>query len=68
MYDLAGCGAAVNFLSEGSLPISDPKSLNAGRYYYFKPDEIMNYCRQVGSRYILRHDYHPGDFTVYLLK
>ena len=68
MYDLAGCGAAVNFLSEGSLPISDPKSLNAGRYYYFKPDEIMNFCRRVSSRLILRHDYHPGDFTVYLLK
>lgn len=68
MYDLAGCGVAVNFLSEGALPIGSPEDLNSGRYFYFKPDEILNFCRFVCSRYILRHDYHPGDFTVYLLK
>lgn len=68
MYDLAVCGVSVNFLSEGGLPISDPEDLNSGRYYYFKPDRILNFCRSIGGRYILRHDYHPGDFTVYLLK
>jgi len=68
MYDLAGCGVAVNFLSEGALPVGSPEDLNSGRYFYFKPDEILNFCRFVCSRYILRHDYHPGDFTVYLLK
>lgn len=68
MYDLGNYGVAVNFLSEGALPISNPEDLNSGRYYYFKPEEILNFCRFICTRYILRHDYHPGDFTVYLLK
>jgi len=68
MYDMAQCGVAVNFLSEGALPISNPEDLNSGRYFYFKPEEILSFCRFICSRYILRHDYHLGDFTVYLLK
>ena len=68
MYDLVNYGVAANFLSEGGLPMSSPEDLNSGRYYYFKPEEILSFCRFISSRYILRHDYHPGDFTVYLLK
>lgn len=68
MYDLANCGLAVNFLSEGELPISNYDELNSGRYYYFEPEKIMHFCRFICSRFILRHDYHPGDFTVFLLK
>jgi 2-polyprenyl-3-methyl-5-hydroxy-6-metoxy-1,4-benzoquinol methylase len=68
MHDLANHGVAVNFLSEGALPLAEPEGINAGRYFYFSPDEIVWLCRHMGSRYILRHDYHPGDFTVYLLK
>jgi len=68
MYDLVNYGVAVNFLSEGALPISDLADLNSGRYYYFKPEEIQLICRLISGRFIIRHDYHPGDFTVYLLK
>lgn len=68
MYDMVNYGVAVNFLSEGALPISDPEDLNSGRYYYFRPDEVVNFVRFICSRYILRHDYHLGDFTVFLLK
>ena len=68
MYDLCGCGLAVNFLSEGGMPISDPDDLNSGRYFYFQPEEIISVCRFVGSRFMVRHEYHPGDFTVYLFK
>lgn len=68
MYSLVKCGVAVNFLSEGRLPPADPEGLNVGRYFYFNPEEIVNYCRQITDDYILRHDYHPGDFTLYLLK
>jgi SAM-dependent methyltransferase len=67
-YELSTCGVAANFLSEGGLPLSNLDDRNSGRYYYFKPDEILNFCRSLGGRYILRHDYHPGDFTVYLFK
>ena len=66
MYVLAGCGVAINFLSEGALPrAEDP---NASHYFYFEPEKIMRFWRFVCSRFILRHDYHPGDFTAYLLK
>ena len=68
MYDLARYGVAANFLSEGVLPLAAPEELNTGRYYYFKPEEILSLCRSIAGRYIVRHDYHPGDFTVYLLK
>ncbi|MDD4179946.1 MAG: class I SAM-dependent methyltransferase [Candidatus Margulisbacteria bacterium] len=68
MYDLSSQGLAVNFLSEGSLPISDYDELNSKQYFFFEPEKIMNYARFICSRFMIRHDYHPGDFTVYLLK
>jgi SAM-dependent methyltransferase len=68
MYDLCSCGVAINFLSEGALPAANLDELKSGRYYYFEPERIMNFTRFVCSRFMLRHDYHPGDFTVYLLK
>jgi len=67
MYDLVNYGVAVNFLSEGSPPASFSDEAT-GQYYLFKPEEIISFCRFICSKYILRHDYHPGDFTVYLLK
>jgi SAM-dependent methyltransferase len=68
MYDLCSCGVAVNFLSEGALPISNSEDADSGRYFFFSPDQIINFVRFVCSRFILRHDYHAGDFTVYLFK
>ncbi|MBN3033348.1 MAG: class I SAM-dependent methyltransferase [Candidatus Saganbacteria bacterium] len=68
LYDLAVCGVGVNFLSEGGLPLAGQADAGAGRYFFFNPEEILDYSRFVATRYILRHDYHPGDFTVYLLK
>jgi SAM-dependent methyltransferase len=68
MYDLCGCGVGVNFLSEGGLPAARPEELESGRYFFFNPEEILNYSRFITTRYIIRHDYHPGDFTLYLLK
>jgi SAM-dependent methyltransferase len=68
MYDLAGCGVGVNFLGEGGLPLASEGDLSSGRYFFFKPEEIVNFCRFVCGKFILRHDYHAGDFTVYLLR
>jgi SAM-dependent methyltransferase len=68
MYDLCNYGVAVNFLSEGGLPRTGPDEAAAGRYFYFNPEELLSYTRFVTTRYLLRHDYHPGDFTLYLLK
>ncbi|MCU0641869.1 MAG: class I SAM-dependent methyltransferase [Candidatus Margulisbacteria bacterium] len=68
MYDLARYGAALNFLGEGMLPVADQDDVNSGRYFFFQPELILSYVRFVCGRYILRHDYHAGDFTVYMLK
>jgi len=68
MYDLSVYGIAVNFLGEGAIPISDPEAVKSGRYFFFNPEEIVSFARFTGGRFLLRHDYHPGDFTLYLLK
>jgi len=68
MYDLASFGVGINFLSEGGLPAARAEDVESGRYFFFNPEEILNYSRFVATRYIIRHDYHPGDFTLYLLK
>jgi SAM-dependent methyltransferase len=68
MYDLCAYGVGVNFLSEGGLPVASPDEVSTGRYFFFNPEEILSYSRFIATRYILRHDYHPGDFTLYLLK
>jgi len=68
MYDLIHVGVAINFLSEDVIPISNQDDLNSGRYFFFKPEEVLGWCRKLCRRYILRHDYHPSDFTVFLLK
>ncbi|MFA6431409.1 MAG: class I SAM-dependent methyltransferase [Candidatus Margulisiibacteriota bacterium] len=66
--ELATYGVGLNFLSEGSLPIADPQNLNSSQYFYFNPETVLNFCRHAAPKYILRHDYHIGDFTIYLLK
>lgn len=68
MYDLARHGLGANFLGEGMMPVADPEDLSSGRYFFFSPEQILSYVRFVCGRYILRHDYHAGDFTVYLFK
>jgi SAM-dependent methyltransferase len=68
VYDLARQGVAVNFLSEGALPVSYSEDVNLSRYFFFKPEQILSFVRFFCSRYILRHDYHLGDFTLYLFK
>jgi SAM-dependent methyltransferase len=68
MWDLAAYGAAINFLGEGMLPVADQDDVNSGRYFFFSPELVLSYVRFVCGRYILRNDYHAGDFTVYMLK
>lgn len=36
--------------------------------FYADPLETLAACRALASRLVLRHDYHPGDFTVYLYR
>ncbi len=36
--------------------------------YYADPTEVLRFCRELTSRVVLRHDYMPHDFTVYLYR
>ncbi len=69
MYEVSNLGVAVNFLSiSGIYYAPDDKPSKRSVYYYYKPEDIVNYVRSFSPRFILRQDYHPGDFTMYLLK
>ncbi|MCX5750071.1 MAG: class I SAM-dependent methyltransferase [Candidatus Saganbacteria bacterium] len=68
LYDLAREGVAVNFLSTAALPYTVPADQNKDQYYYFDPDRVVKIAKKISQRYVLRHDYHPADFTLYLLK
>ncbi|MCS6243443.1 MAG: class I SAM-dependent methyltransferase [Opitutus sp.] len=59
LFGLARRGVAVNSLSTWS-PRRD-----AGEFYA-DPVHTLEFCRSLTSAVVLRHDYHPGDFTLYL--
>jgi SAM-dependent methyltransferase len=66
MFNMANAAVAVNFICRDVLYMA--KDDIGGRYVYYTPEEIIQACRSLTNKYILRHDYHPGDFTVYLFK
>ena len=69
MFRLSNHGTAVNFLSRSSLYLlQKDKDDGSERYVYYSEEEVIDFVRAVCDRYVLRKDYHPGDFTVYMLK
>ncbi len=36
--------------------------------FYADPARVLDFCRTLTPYVVLRHDYHPGDFTIYLYK
>lgn len=68
LYDIAGEGVAANFLSTAAIPHVAPIDKNKEQYYYFDPEWAVKMAKKISQRYMLRHDYHPADFTLYLLK
>ena len=61
MYDLATSAVAFNSLSVWA------RDQEAGEFYA-DPLQVVSFCRQLTPRVVLRHDYHPRDFTIYLYK
>jgi hypothetical protein len=61
MFALATRAVAFNSLSTWS---SDQQ---AGEFYA-DPLQTVQFCRELTPWVVLRHDYHPRDFTVYLYK
>jgi len=61
MYTLSRHGVAFNSLSSWA----DDKEPGE---FYADPLETLAFCRTLTPWVVLRHDYHPRDFTVYLYR
>jgi SAM-dependent methyltransferase len=61
MFDLAKRGVAFNSLSTWA-------SNRDSSEFYADPEMLLEYCRTLTRSLVLRHDYHPADFTIYLYK
>ncbi len=61
MYKFCIKGVAFNSLSFWA----EIKSPNE---FYADPATVINFCRRLTRKVVLRHDYHPADFTVYMYK
>jgi SAM-dependent methyltransferase len=57
------CRQAVAFNS-----LSSWASSKAAGEFYADPLETVAFCRTLTPWVVLRHDYHPGDFTIYMYK
>lgn len=61
MFGLANKGLAFNSLSLWS-------SNKAEGEFFADPLQVLAFCHSMTPRVVLRHDYHPGDFTIYMFK
>lgn len=68
MFELCKIGVGVNFLSSTALYHVKDEDLQHSQYFYTKPEEITVMAKGMTDRFVIRHDYSPGDFTAYLLK
>lgn len=61
MYDHANHAVAFNTLSSWT-------SHRRKDEFHASPIAMLEFCRSLTERLVLRHDYHPRDFTVYLYR
>jgi SAM-dependent methyltransferase len=61
MFSLATSAVAFNTLSTWA------QDQEAGEFYA-DPLKVVEFCRTLTPWVVMRHDYHPRDFTVYLYK
>lgn len=61
MYKLANHAVAFTTLSAWA----EDKELNE---FYADPGETLDFCRTLTPRLVLRHDYHPRDFAIYMYR
>lgn len=64
MFDHTSKILAFNMLGGHPQPETKPKS----NVWYADSLEILNYCLSLTRRVILRHNYHPKDFTIIMYK
>lgn len=69
MFHLSNYGASINFLAESSIYlIPEGREAEAEKFVFFTEEEVVSWTKAISQRHVLRRDYHPGDFTVYMLK
>ncbi|MGR3175998.1 MAG: class I SAM-dependent methyltransferase [Candidatus Scalindua sp.] len=61
MFSLCKIGVAFNIMSTKADFFDEEE-------YYADPGEMLNFCLSLSKRVVLRHDYMPHDFTLYLYK
>jgi SAM-dependent methyltransferase len=61
MFSYATKGVAFNSLSTWS-------NCKQNGEFYADPAETMVFCKRLSPYVVIRHDYHPADFTVYLYR
>jgi cyclopropane fatty-acyl-phospholipid synthase-like methyltransferase len=64
MFDAADKILAFNML--GSHP--QPENDNESNVWYADSLEILDYCMSMTKRVVMRHNYHPKDFTIFMYK
>jgi SAM-dependent methyltransferase len=69
MYNLCNIGVSANFLAQNSIYwASEGIDIESNRYVYFSEEEVLSWIKSISGRFVIRRDYHPGDFTVFMLK
>ena len=61
MFNSATRGIAFNSLSAWARAKVDGE-------FYAEPVDVVNFCKTLSPYVVLRHDYHPADFTVYVYR
>jgi len=61
MFELCNKGVAADFMSSYV-------DIEREGLYYAKPEEIFKFCKTLSRRVLLRHDYMPFEFCVYIYK
>jgi len=61
LFALAGEAVAFSSLSTRA------DRINEGEFYA-DPEQVLSFCLTLTPWVVLRHDYHPGDFSVYLYR
>lgn len=63
MYDLCNIAMGTNMFS------SYYNKKNLAKYVkVYKPEKIFKFCKKLSDYVVLRHDYLPKDFTIYIYK
>ena len=61
MFELCSKGVAADFMSSYV-------DYEVNGTYYVQPEEILDFCKTLSRRVVLRHDYMPYEFCVYIYK